>query len=91
MIMKIYATSPLYDTRTSIPGLLALPGVLWSSPNEPIQIVDKYAYLGSCIDFTKDDILMRIGKAKTAFVNVHHLLRSLPLKGRVYNGAVRSI
>ncbi|KAG5454328.1 hypothetical protein CSKR_109219 [Clonorchis sinensis] len=43
----------------------------------------------------KDDISIRIGKARAAFVNLRHLWRrrdiSLSVKGRVYNAAVRSV
>ncbi|KER28391.1 hypothetical protein T265_04774 [Opisthorchis viverrini] len=65
---------------------------------EPIEVVAKFVYLGSCISpggLAKDDISIRIGKARAAFANLRHLWRrrdiSFSVKGRVYNAAVRSV
>ncbi|KER26859.1 hypothetical protein T265_05990 [Opisthorchis viverrini] len=64
--------------------------------DEPIEVVDKFVYLGSCISpggLAKDDISIRIGKARAAFANLCQLWRrrdiSFSVKGRVYNAAVR--
>ncbi|KER19410.1 hypothetical protein T265_15549, partial [Opisthorchis viverrini] len=66
--------------------------------DEPIEVVDKFVYLDSCISpggLTKDEISIRIGKARAASANLRHLWRrrhiSFYVKGRVYNAAVRSI
>ncbi|KER19536.1 hypothetical protein T265_15512, partial [Opisthorchis viverrini] len=64
--------------------------------DEPIELVDKFTYRGSCHGgLTKDDISIRIGKARAAFANLRHLWRRrdirFSVKGRVYNAAVRSI
>jgi hypothetical protein len=65
---------------------------------EPLDVVDKFTYLGSCIcpgGAVKDEIASRIGRARAAFANLRHLWRrrdiSLSVKGRVYNAAVRSV
>ena len=76
----------------------------WDSPEPPLtlngvrlDVVDHFTYLGSCL--SKDgsigpEINARISKAWLAFANLLHLWRrndvSLPVKGRVYNAAVRS-
>ncbi|KER24813.1 hypothetical protein T265_07598 [Opisthorchis viverrini] len=66
--------------------------------DEPIEVVDKFVYLGSCISpggLTEDEISIRIGKATAVFANLRHLWRrrdiSFSVKGRVYNAALRSI
>ncbi|KER23674.1 LOW QUALITY PROTEIN: hypothetical protein T265_14584 [Opisthorchis viverrini] len=63
--------------------------------DEPIVVVDKFVYLGSCISpggLAKDEISILIGKARAAFANLRHLWRrrdiSFSVKGRVYNAAV---
>ena len=77
----------------------------WDSPEPPLtlngvrlDVVDRFTYLGSCL--TKDssigpEINARISKARMAFANLLHLWCrndvSLPVKGRVYNAAVRSV
>ena len=65
---------------------------------EPIEVVDKYIYLGSCIsagDLAGNEINLRIEKARVAFSQLRHLWRrrdlSLSVKGRVYRVAMRSI
>ena len=55
----------------------------WLGPNpnlvvagEPIEVVDKYIYLGSCISpggLTRNEIGLRIGKARAAFSKLRHL------------------
>jgi len=74
-----------------------------SSPNlvlagEPIEVVDKFIYLGSCISaggLAGNEISLRIGKARAAFLQLRHLWHrrdvSLSVKGRVYSAAVRPI
>ena len=74
-----------------------------SSPNlvlagEPIEVVDKFIYLGSCISaggLAGNEISLRIGKAKVTFSQLRHLWRrldvSLSVKGRVYSAAVHPI
>ncbi|KER30929.1 hypothetical protein T265_02741 [Opisthorchis viverrini] len=66
--------------------------------DEPIEVVDKFVYLGSCIGpggFAKDDISIRIGKARAAFADLRHLWPrrdiSFSVKGRVYNAACLAI
>jgi hypothetical protein len=66
--------------------------------DEPIDVVDRFNYLGSLIGpggLAKDEITSRIGKARSAFANLQHLWRrrdiSLSVKGRVYNAAVRPV
>ena len=77
----------------------------WDSPEPPLtlngvrlDVVDHFTYLGSCL--SKDgsigsEINARISKARMAFANLLHLWRrndvSLPVRGRVYNAAVRSV
>ena len=77
----------------------------WLGPNpnlvlagEPIEVVDSYIYLGSCISaggLAGNEVSLRIMKARVAFSNLQHLWRrrdvSLSVKGRVYNAAVRSV
>ena len=65
---------------------------------QPLEVVDKYTYLGSCISSSAnvvDEVTARISKARLAFANLRHLWRqrniSLSVKGRVYNAAVRSV
>ncbi|KER29573.1 hypothetical protein T265_03868 [Opisthorchis viverrini] len=65
---------------------------------ETIELVDKFVYLGRRVipgGLAKDDIFIRIEKARAAFVSLCHLWRSrdisLPFNGRVYNPAVRSM
>ncbi|KER29423.1 hypothetical protein T265_03989 [Opisthorchis viverrini] len=59
------------------------------------KVVDKLVHLGSCIspgDLTKDDISMRIGKARSAFLNLwrrHDM--SLFVKGAICNATARSV
>ena len=63
-----------------------------------LDVDDHFTYLDSCL--SKDgsigsEINARISKARMAFANLLHLWRrndvSLPVKGRVYNAAVRSV
>ena len=77
----------------------------WDSPEPPLilnsvhlDVVNQFTYLGSCL--SKDgsidsEIIARISKARIAFANLLHLWRrndaSLPVKGHVYNAAVRSV
>ena len=65
---------------------------------EPIDVVDKFVYLGSCISsggLAGDEIISRIGKARAAFANLRHLWRrrdvSLSVKGRDCTAVVGSI
>ena len=74
-----------------------------SDPNltlagEPIEVVEKFTYLGSCIEaggLVGEEIGRRIAKARAAFANLRHLWQrrdvSLSVKGRVYNAAVRPV
>ncbi|KAG5450806.1 hypothetical protein CSKR_101413 [Clonorchis sinensis] len=70
-------------TRTQIPNLYRDGG-----PMTGILLVE-------FDNLAKDDISIRIGKARAAFVNLHHLWRrrdvSLSVKGRGYNAAARSV
>ncbi|KER24112.1 hypothetical protein T265_08154 [Opisthorchis viverrini] len=63
--------------------------------DKPIEMVDKFVYLGSRISpggLTKDEISIRIGMARTTFANLWRRRDiSFSVKGRVYNAAVRSI
>ncbi|KER27378.1 hypothetical protein T265_05554 [Opisthorchis viverrini] len=58
---------------------------------EPLEIVENFTYLGSCISSdgsVSDEVGARISKARITFANLRHLWRqkgiSLDLKGRVY-------
>ena len=64
----------------------------------PLEIVDRFVYLGSCISSdcsVSNEIKSRIAKARTTFANLHHLWCnkkiSLKLKGRVYQATVRAV
>nr|CAH8869570.1 unnamed protein product [Trichobilharzia regenti] len=64
---------------------------------EPLEVVDKFVYLGSCVSAgggVMDEISNRIMKARVAYINLSHLWRrrdvSLAIKGRVYNASVRA-
>ena len=76
----------------------------WSGPNpnlilagQSIEVVDKFTYLGSFISpegLIKDDVTLRIGKARADFSSLQHLWRrldSLSIKGRVYEASMRSV
>jgi hypothetical protein len=78
------------DWQGSVPALV-LDG-------KHLEVVDKFVYLGSCVSAggcMKDEIALRIAKARLTFVNLKHLWRrrdvSLALKGRVYNTTVRAV
>ena len=65
---------------------------------EPIEVVDRYVYLSSCISvggLAGNEISLRIMKARAASSNLQHLWRrrdvNLSVKGKVYNAAVRSV
>lgn len=65
---------------------------------EPLEIVDRFTYLGSCVSSdcrVKHEVDARISKARIAFANLRHLWRqkgiSLGLKGRVYMTTVRAV
>ena len=74
----------------------------WSEPqptfvlaDQPIEVVDKFSYLGSVINChgnVTDEVSSRISKARNAFANLRHLRRhrtvSLAVKGRVYSAVV---
>ncbi|VDO55976.1 unnamed protein product [Schistosoma margrebowiei] len=73
----------------------------WPEPrigSEVVERVDNFTYLGSLISpnvLVSDEISAQIRKARLAFANLRHLWRSrdirLPIKGRVYCAAVRSV
>ncbi|KER20831.1 hypothetical protein T265_10705 [Opisthorchis viverrini] len=80
----IYDDHRLFNIITSLGTEISnvlLQDWMGSNPNlmladEPMEVVDKFVYLGSCISsggFTKDEIFIRIGKARAAFVNPRHL------------------
>ncbi|KER27270.1 hypothetical protein T265_05673 [Opisthorchis viverrini] len=65
--------------------------IYMSGPGEPLEIVENFTYLDSCISsdgHVFDEASARISKARIAFANLRHLWRqngtSLDLKGRVY-------
>ena len=65
---------------------------------EPLAVVDKFTYLGSCISSNAnvvDEITAQITKARQVFGKLQHLWRqrtiSLRVKGRIYQAAVRSV
>ncbi|KER22936.1 hypothetical protein T265_09067 [Opisthorchis viverrini] len=65
---------------------------------EPLEIVENFTYLGSCISSdgsVADEVSARISKARITFANLRHLWRqkgiSLDLKGRVYQATVRAV
>jgi hypothetical protein len=64
----------------------------------PLEIVDRFTYLGSIITASSnvsDDINHRIVKARAAFASLRHIWRRrdvrLAVKGRLYNACVRSV
>ncbi|KER28822.1 hypothetical protein T265_04427 [Opisthorchis viverrini] len=66
--------------------------------DEPIELAGKFVYPGGCTSpgsLAKDDISIRSGKTRAAFVTLHHPRRAsytrLSAEDRVYNTAVRSI
>ncbi|KER27484.1 hypothetical protein T265_05450 [Opisthorchis viverrini] len=73
--------------------------------DEPVKVVDKFVYLGSCITpgcLTKDGTSIRTGKARAAFVSLCYLWRRLIRQGwslqcwvwwdhRISNAEVRRI
>ena len=65
--------------------------------NVPLEVVNKFVYLGSCFSSNglADEVTTRIAKARATFANLRHLWRrqdvSLQLKGRVYNTTVRAV
>ncbi|CAH8849866.1 unnamed protein product [Trichobilharzia szidati] len=80
----------LQDWQEPVPAL-TLAG-------EPLEVVDKFVYLGSCVSAgggVTDEISNRIMKARVAYINLCHLWRrrdvSLAVKGRVYNASVRAV
>jgi hypothetical protein len=69
-----------------------------SVAGSPIECVDRFTYLGSCITPGCDisvEISERIRKARAAFANLRHLWKRpdirLSIKGRVYTAAVRPV
>ncbi|VDP90100.1 unnamed protein product [Echinostoma caproni] len=63
-----------------------------------VEQVDKFCYLGSYISpggCITDDASARVHKTRLAFANLRHLWRCrdirLPVKGRVYTAAIRSV
>ena len=63
-----------------------------------MELVDKFIYLGSCISpggLIKDEVTLRIGKARAAFSSLQLLWRRrdirLSIKGRYYKAALRSV
>ncbi|KER21331.1 hypothetical protein T265_10331 [Opisthorchis viverrini] len=65
---------------------------------EPLEIVENFTYLGSCISSdgsVSDEVSARTPKARITFANLRHLWRqkgiSLDLKGRVYQATVRAV
>ena len=80
----------LQDWQEPVP-VLTLAG-------EPLEVVDKFVYLGSCVSAGRgvtEEISNRIVKARVAYANLSHLWRrrdvSLAVKGRVYNASVRTV
>ncbi|KAA3676186.1 uncharacterized protein DEA37_0015111 [Paragonimus westermani] len=67
--------------------------------NVVMEVVDRFAYLGSCISGgvvgVGNGIGARISKTRTVFANLEHLWRQrgipLKLKGRVYKTTVRAV
>ncbi|VDP79991.1 unnamed protein product [Schistosoma mattheei] len=66
--------------------------------SDQIEVVDKFVYLGSCINTgggVSDEINARIVKARAAYANLGHLWRlrdvSLAVKGRIYNASLRTV
>jgi hypothetical protein len=66
--------------------------------NQELQVVDKFIYLGSCINNSgtlSDEVDARISKARLTFRGLNHLWRhkgiSLRVKGRVYSTTVRAV
>ncbi|MES9976933.1 MAG: reverse transcriptase domain-containing protein [Candidatus Thiodiazotropha sp.] len=71
---------------------------VFSLSGEPVEVVDKFVYLGSVISAggsVEIEVTTRIAKARLAFTNLNHLWRrrdiSLSLKGRVYSATVRAV
>jgi hypothetical protein len=73
------------------------PAPVLNLAGDPLEIVEKFVYLGSCFSASglSDEISIRIAKARVAFANLRHLWRrhdiSLSLKGRVYCSTVRAV
>ena len=66
--------------------------------SEPIDVIDSYVYLGSCISaggLAGNEISLRIMKARVDFSNLQYLWHqgdvNLSIKGKLNNAAVRSI
>ena len=64
----------------------------------PLEVVDCFTYLGSCISSdcsVSNEVNARIRKARITFANLRHLWRqkslSLSLKARVYQATVRAV